>query len=277
MYDPPEGPPPGWRPLKDVTFAPVHDEHWPKLAARGWTTVTSAPDTDALVTAAAAFFAQPAAAKEVPGYTHIAGEKQLLTLTSPTQFPPAAAIWTQARKLLLEALAAVERSLAMPPGALSRFDGTHSILRVFDYEGAGLVAEPHCDLGLLTLVVSTTPGLEVWDDGWVPIERNSIAGTLLVGTELAFLTNGRYSAGRHRVVADGPRYSVVFALRAHWPTPIDYTTLSTPITGTFAGPPTAGELAQRIRATRYNINGPVEGRKRPALAQSAQSPANLSK
>jgi isopenicillin N synthase-like dioxygenase len=116
----------------------------------------------------------------------------------------------------------------------------------------------HRDLGLLSLVIGDTPGLEVWDRharSWFPIERSydSPAGSVLVGRQLECLSNGRYRAGGHLVrsypsaktrgptaLPDIPRkrhrYSIVFVLRAHSPIPIDTDNLTTSITGQFSHP-----------------------------------------
>lgn len=53
-------------------------------------------------------------------------------------------------------------------------DKTSTMLRLFRYEGqeAKEVAEPHADLGLLSVVVGDVPGLEVWDGaGWFAVEK----------------------------------------------------------------------------------------------------------
>jgi hypothetical protein len=143
----------------------------------------------------------------------------------------------------------------------------------------------HRDLGLLSLVVGNTPGLEVHDRHLnisFPIEKTyeSPAQTVLVGRQLERMTNGRYRAGGHLVrsypntkpkntdLPNSPesrqyRYSVVFVLRAHYPIPINTDNLTTPITGEFANPMrdiTAGDLFKKIHAAHYNINTEVEER-----------------
>lgn len=144
----------------------------------------------------------------------------------------------------------------------------------------------HRDLGLLSLVVGDTPGLEVYDrhqNRQFPIEQTyqTPAQTIMVGRQLERLTNGRYRAGGHLVrsypnpdvektnVPNYPysrqyRYSVVFVLRAHYPVPINTDALTTPITGEFRDPLrgiTAGNLFQKINAAHYNINTVMDERR----------------
>lgn len=62
----------------------------------------------------------------------------------------------------------------------------------------------HSDLGLLSLVHGDQPGLEVWDrysQDFFPLERSYTTpkATLLVGAQLARLTNIRYVPGGHQV------------------------------------------------------------------------------
>ena len=71
------------------------------------------------------------------------------------------------------------------------------------------------DLGLLSLVIGDTPGLEVLDNNicdengqgpcWHPIEQNYERGmaTLMSGRQLQFLTHDRFTPGGHRVMSYG--------------------------------------------------------------------------
>ncbi|KAF7350803.1 hypothetical protein MSAN_01641900 [Mycena sanguinolenta] len=117
-----------------------------------------------------------------------------------------------------------------------------SLLRLFRYvrpesasgEGKGgkrVVAEAHKDLGILTLVVGASPGLDARDAAgrWISVEdappfalSQRLTATLLVGQSLTYLTGGLFAAGTHRVSVlpppssapeDAFRYSLVFALR----------------------------------------------------------------
>lgn len=154
----------------------------------------------------------------------------------------------------------------------------------------------HKDLGLLSLVIGDSPGLEVFDrhaKGWFPIERsyNRPAGSILVGRQLQLLSNSRYTPGPHlvRSYTDSPaqvnesgepparkyRYSIVFVLRAHSPVPVDTDKLTTTITGDFKTPMrniVAGDLFRDIRNSHYNINTTIEKRneQRQKLAQKKQ-------
>jgi hypothetical protein len=193
-------------------------------------------------------------------------------------------------------------SLAMGDSGLKRFVGpcgsmqatdalkTATMLRLFRYEGwePKVVAEPHADLGLLSVVVGNVPGLEVWDgQNWFDIEReveqSGMRGaSLLVGRQLEKLSNGRYNAGGHRVVSYGAakpdvpqlslgtqqkryRFSIVFVLRAHEPVVIESEALETRVTGKWAEPMkgvTAGKLYEQIRGRHFNINIGVEEREK---------------
>lgn len=76
------------------------------------------------------------------------------------------------------------------------------------------------DLGLLSLVIGDTPGLEVSDQNleiggdspcWHPIEHNFERGmaTLMSGRQLQYLTRDRYQPGAHRVVSYGPHTPLI--------------------------------------------------------------------
>ncbi|KAF2489576.1 hypothetical protein BU16DRAFT_531112 [Lophium mytilinum] len=174
------------------------------------------------------------------------------------------------------------------------------MLRLFRYEGGEMkvVAEPHSDLGLLSLVIGDTPGLEVWDiptQCFFPIEKTyeNPAGSLLVGRQLERLSNYRYRAGGHQVKAYGRtearpstspsrqpqpnyRYSIVFVLRAHEPVIVDTDTLTTQITGKFEKPirgVTAGRFYEQIRNAHFNININVEEREEQRKKVAAKKAA----
>lgn len=143
----------------------------------------------------------------------------------------------------------------------------------------------HKDLGLLSLVVGDTPGLEVWDryvNRWYCIEKSyqsKSAASLLVGRYLERLSNGRYFAGGHRVrsypdptmqrvpasveIPRKYRYSIVFVLRAHSPVLVNTDNLTTDITGEFEQPLkdiTAGDVFKAISSACFNINTHKEER-----------------
>lgn len=217
---------------------------------------------------------------------------------------PAKKYWDLMGAYLEGTLGRVESSLTMQDDSLKRFVGpcgtmqftdstkTATMLRLFRYEGwdAKVVAEPHSDLGLLSVVVGDVPGLEVWDGhGWFDIEREvQRAGmrgaSMLVGRQLERMSCGRYAAGGHRVVSYGApkpttttttiaqeepekryRFSIVFVLRAHEPVVIDSEALETEITGKWENPlkgVTAGQMYEQIRGKHFNINIGIEEREK---------------
>lgn len=249
------------------------------------------------------------------GWSRVAGEKELLTLRRSGSACPdmlessARSLWHQCGQLTTEIVRGIEYSLDMLPHSLDPVvipecampqagnDRVETLLRMFRYErrseevdnaesnvqqnvGKGrLVAEPHRDLGILSLVIGSSPGLEVWDSSvgtWKPIEQPPYASaslgltaTLLVGETLTHLTNGRYLPGRHRVFVPPIstsessddhrqyRFSLVFALRPHSTAIISTAALTSPITGPFRYPMEgvkAGDLFAKIARSHWNIN-----------------------
>jgi hypothetical protein len=276
-----------------------------------------------LFAAAQSFFAQPSTEKQrwahklgsEEGWSSIPGEKEFITLRTLAYCPemlraPAALYWALMGRHLHSTLARITTSLDLPypedpDGALRRFVGpcafmpdddagkTATMLRLFRYEGTEpkVVAEPHADLGLLSVVVGNVPGLEVWNgQGWFEVEREAAVrgekgASLLVGRQLERFSNGRYPAGGHRVVAYGVppslpslsrlgesepaqkhyRFSIVFVLRAHEPVVVSSGQLQTRIIGQWAEPVegvTAGKLYEEIRGRHFNIN--IGGEEREA-------------
>ncbi|KIK61046.1 hypothetical protein GYMLUDRAFT_43145 [Collybiopsis luxurians FD-317 M1] len=269
----------------------------------------------ALFSASKSFFALPPSYKSTfetksgseEGWTCIPGEKEFITLRSTDNCPPelfsaVSEAWVQAGQVLNDTLARIAETLGLPPHSLTAYsepcaefrkERTATMLRLFRYEGneEKVVAEPHCDLGLLSFVMGDSPGLEVWNrhtGSFWAIEKSydgGPAGSLLVGRQLQRLSNGRYMAGGHRVQAygaeqdpskvesessptssspsEGPyRYSIVFVLRAHSPVPIDTDLLTTEITGPFSDPLkcSAGELFTETKRRHYNINTGIKQR-----------------
>ncbi|KAE8442259.1 hypothetical protein EG329_003519 [Mollisiaceae sp. DMI_Dod_QoI] len=308
------------RPLIPVILPRVHPHRHFALSDQGWTTIDmnlTLPDTfytsyQELLESSKSFFNLPMEEKEVfrtglgseDGWSRVEGEKEFITLRSLGSTPEllkkaASKYWAEAGDLLNETLGKIAESLGLPAEALTVYSEpcsrlgtkTATMLRLFRYEGfegkqSKVVAEAHRDLGLLSLAVGDTPGLEVYDRhlNWsFPIETtyNTPAQTVMVGRQLERLTNGRYRAGGHLVrsypnaesdqtngqSAPSPRqyrYSIVFVLRAHYPVPINTDTLTTPITGEFSKPLrdiAARDLFKSIHAAHYNINTAVEERK----------------
>jgi hypothetical protein len=272
---------------------------------------------ESLFAASRAFFNLPDSTKaqwkhklgSEEGWSSIPGEKEFITLRSLEYCPdilrdPAKRYWDLMGAYLESSLGRISTSLAMPDASLTRFVGpcntmqptdglkTATMLRLFRYESwdPKVVAEPHSDLGLLSVVVGNVPGLEVWDGhAWFDVEREvQRAGmrgaSLLVGRQLERLSNARYAAGGHRVVSYGLpnsvstaepdqtqdeekryRFSIVFVLRAHEPVLIDSDVLETAVTGKWQEPlkdVTAGKMYEEIRGRHYNINIGVEEREK---------------
>lgn len=227
----------------------------------------------ALFSASSAFFALPpdapaktrcaapsGAAASDEGFAAIPGEKQLITLRRTARAPgllrdAAADAWGVTGELFLHALEGIADTLELAD--LAVFDEmaaeargfeeskrASSLLRLFRYErpppeASGgtkkIVAESHKDIGLLTLVVGASPGLDARDPAtgaWVSVEDTPrgdtpgteprLTATLLAGQTLTYLTQGLYAAGVHRVSVlparspapeDAHRFSLVFALR----------------------------------------------------------------
>ncbi|KUJ11918.1 Clavaminate synthase-like protein [Mollisia scopiformis] len=306
-------------PLVPVMLPRVHPKRHFALSDQGWTTIDmNTNSSDALYTSyqellksSKAFFDLPMEEKETfktalgseDGWSRVEGEKEFITLRSLESTPEVlkeATIkyWSEAGGLLNEILVRIAESLGLPEESFTVYsepcsrlvEKTATMLRLFRYEGfegkqSKVVAEAHRDLGLLSLVVGDTPGLEVHDRhrNWsFPIERTyeTPSQTVLVGRQLERMTNSRYRAGGHLVrsypnpepgktdVPNHPdsrqyRYSIVFVLRAHYPIPINTDALTTPITGEFSNPMrdiTAGDLFKKIHAAHYNINTAVEER-----------------
>jgi isopenicillin N synthase-like dioxygenase len=317
-YASPPGLPPKRQqpPLIPVPLPLVLPEHRYSFAVQGWTTLTlSAPDDPrgpalrtslgALFAAAKLFFDRPEEYKarfatalgSEEGWSCIPGEKEFITVRaldrSPGELRGAAAdTWARVGDVLHESLGEAARSLGLAHDALQRFSApcvklkperTATLMRLFRYEGwhDGVVAEPHCDLGLVSFVAGDTPGLEVWtvtDRAFFPIEKYyedlSSQTTVLAGRQLQRLSNGRYVPGGHLVrsyprpeAGDGDdkkyRYSVVFALRAHDDVVIDVGSLTSEITGEntmVTHGQTARDLFANIRDSHYNINTGIDAR-----------------
>ena len=260
------------------------------------------------------------------GYTRIPDEKEYLTIRYATStgesshsaaqvgLPSASAeaaaiektiaeVWRDAAHLLHRILADVSNFLGIAPKA---WDGvvldslhlpprselaTPTLLRVFRYEPAAGGADPHRDLGLLTLCVCRGRGLEVLEfepaastggnlssaspggskdvaeggsshaaadqNQLVPVWRDAGEFTVLTGDTLRILSGNRIQAAPHRVVpTDEGRNSIVFALRATTRNPIDLAALG--------GQGTLDSLDfwKKIKSRRFNVNAQKEVRER---------------
>ncbi|KIJ52463.1 hypothetical protein M422DRAFT_64935 [Sphaerobolus stellatus SS14] len=168
-----------------------------------------------------------------------------------------------------------------------------------------LVAEPHIDLGLLTIVIGSSPGLEVYSRNsstnqgeWISIEQapystpspSGLTATVLAGETLTYLTNRRFIPGRHRVFVpsihpddspddrDAPyRFSLVFALRPHESALLSSSLLTTDITGPFICPLEGvygKELFDAISKSKYNVNTNQKDREAQKRRLQTKKPAN---
>jgi isopenicillin N synthase-like dioxygenase len=252
------------------------------------------PDGDAQKTA----FAAPSGAQaSEEGYSRIPGEKQILTCRSVPRSPEIVrdtvrAAWAASGALMQSAAKDIAHSLNLPPDAYSTFvdpcvtfheEKTPTLLRMFRYDRPSpgseptVVAQPHRDLGMLSLVIGHTPGLDVFEPAspahpngrWLSVEEptdpagRGLTATLLGGQVLNFLTQGRYTPGVHRVSVrpadDTPfRFSLVFALRPA-PAPMHTACFESPQIGPF--PPGAqlhgdsmASVFDRIMKSHWNIN-----------------------
>ncbi|KAI9642022.1 hypothetical protein NHQ30_009893 [Ciborinia camelliae] len=313
-------------PLRPVTFPHILPDDAPHFSGQGWSTLTFSPadlihtSSQKLLQASRSFFDLPPEYKSQfitadgtkGGWNRLEGEKEFITLRDISTTPPelqdaAKEFWDIAGDVLNRILGEIACSLAMNKELLTRYSEpcstlqekrTASMIRLFRYEGDAasekVVCEPHRDLGLLSLSISDVPGLEVLNGHFgefFPIEQSyeeRDAGTLLVGRELEFLTNGRYRAAGHLVrmypveplmetepqekenghekhIPEGKqyRYSIVFVLRGHEEIEIDTDELRTPITGRWEKPMRGmqmGNLYRRYMSSHININVDVEER-----------------
>lgn len=326
-YAPPPGPPPGCPDFVDFPF--LSPEQIPTLYSQGYACVHLPVDHPLLVAATTLFatsrdfFATPLHHKEqfrLPqhpekkeqsseeGWLRIEGEKELLTIRRSGHLcPPEVTddtrnLWRECGSFMQTMMCAVEQSLGLDSGAfdnvvkgecaLPEQDRHETLLRMFRYEtteAPRLVAAHHRDIGLLSLVIGSSPGLDVWDNRtkrWVAIEKdgdgigqNGLTFTFLVGQTLARLTNNRYKSGVHRVLVppvDPPssaddakhRYSLVFALRPYKEAIISTSSLTSKVTGDFEHPlegVKAQALFSAIANAHWNVNGPVAEREAQRL------------
>ncbi|KIM81841.1 hypothetical protein PILCRDRAFT_8500 [Piloderma croceum F 1598] len=227
------------------------------------------------------------------GWSRVEGEKEMFTFRRNSTCPSDEVVknarsnvqqlWRECGNFMQEMMQPIETSLELRRGAFGNVvnqecalpaDEIHeTLLRMFRYERASetrIVSAKHRDIGLLSLVIGSSPGLEVWDntitrrdpitgvvsDGdWVAIENDDNATqsqggltfTFLIGETLTALTNDLYQPGIHRVSvppADPSsatdeskyRYSLVFALRPYRQATVYTPSLTTAVTGEFKWP-----------------------------------------
>ncbi|TEY58778.1 hypothetical protein BOTCAL_0200g00060 [Botryotinia calthae] len=314
-------------PLRPVKFPFILPAHAPHLSDQGWSTLSFSPtdpihiSSQKLLQASKSFFDLPPEYKSrfltgkgtEEGWNRVEGEKEFITLREINTTPPelldaAKEFWDITGDVLNRILGEIASSLGMKTELLTRYsepclklnhEKTATMIRLFRYESdvidGKVVSEPHRDLGLLSLSISDVPGLEVMDiqsKKSFPIEQSfegKDTGTLLVGRELYFLSNGRYNAGGHSVrmypstaTRNEPngkenesdqetptrkhyRYSIVFVLRGHEDVSIDTDELRTPITGRWKKPMKGlkmENLYRRFMSKYVNINEEMEERQK---------------
>lgn len=245
--------------------------------------------------------ASGAAASE-EGYSTIPDEKSILTVKTSTHCPHTLrndlqTAWNLTGSFMEKIMTAIAHTLELHPDVFSPFvtpcialpaaERTPTLVRMFRYDRpAGpeptVNAEKHKDLGLLSLVVGQSPGLQALDsktNAWVSVEDESnlptdaltrsagLTATLLTGETLAFLSRGNYRAGVHRVVcapsvenaAGGPyRFSIVYTLRAA-PAPLFTKDFESRVVGEFGpGERVEGQssavMFEKIMRTHWNVN-----------------------
>ncbi|KAJ6546656.1 hypothetical protein DFH09DRAFT_1170703 [Mycena vulgaris] len=263
------GPPPGAYPsCQNATelAAYVHDS-LTVLATQGWLSSSTFFDLPSDSPEKVQFAAPAGKAASDEGFSDIAGEKQRITLRRLSGTPPllrkaGPEAWDATGQLFLETIRGIAGSLELEDvhvfddmsseaQGFSKTQRAPSLLRLFRYNRPGLdahgmqgtkkvVAEGHKDLGILTLVLGQSPGLDARDPAtgqWVSVEDAPGGGggpcltaTLLAGQTLTYLTRGLYASGVHRVSVlpsttpeDKYRFSLVFALR-----PSPTSTIATP-------------------------------------------------
>lgn len=253
--------------------------------------------------------ASGAAASE-EGFSQIPNEKSIMTVKTAAHCPPLLqpdlqAAWSLTGAFLGKIATAIARTLDLDPDVFAPFvdpcttlpqtHRTPTLVRMFRYDrpptgdasrGPKINAEKHKDLGILSLVVGHSPGLQALDsqtNAWVSVEDDAnlppgskarsagLTATLLSGETLAFLSRGQYKAGVHRVVCAPPssssakeeggdpyRFSIVYTLRAA-PAPLFTKRFESDVVGRF-GPGEAAEgessavLFERIMRTHWNVN-----------------------
>ena len=247
----------------------------------------------------------PAASEE--GYSKISGEKSIITTRTSDRCPPILrdqleTAWRVTGAFMQKITAAIAQTLDLDPRVFEPFvtpcatlteTKTPTQLRMFRYDRpqgteATVNAEKHKDLGLLSLVIGHSPGLQVLDSAattWVSIEEppsispsttarsNNLTATLLGGETLSFLTRNNYRAGVHRVVcapasvAKEPyRFSIVFTMRIA-AAPLYTKNFESEVTGKFeeyerVEGKSSSVLFEKIMKSHWNINAAKDVREK---------------
>ena len=182
------------------------------------------------------YAAASGAAASEEGYSEIPNENSIMTVKTSSHCPPILrselqTAWDLTGALLQKIITAIAHTLELDPTVFAPFINpcinlpettrTPTLTRMFRYDRPPRGADPkvnaerHKDLGLLSLVVGHSPGLQALDatsNAWVSVEDEAnlppgsitrsggLTATLLSGETLAFLSRGKYRAGVHRVV-----------------------------------------------------------------------------
>lgn len=116
---------------------------------------------------------------------------------------------TEERKLALELMSAITESLGLGPKYLvNKMDEGMQVMAVNCYPPCpqpdiSLGLPPHSDYTCLTIVLQSSPGLEILDteDGsWKMVPKMQSALQVHVGDHLEVLSNGRYKSVVHRAI-----------------------------------------------------------------------------
>ncbi|KAF7312453.1 hypothetical protein MIND_00258800 [Mycena indigotica] len=267
------------------------------LASQGWLSLPLPPDLEELYSAlfsrSAEYFSLPTTASDKTrfaaptgadasdeGFFDIPEEKQLITIRRQLGMPSllrdaSNTAWNATGHLFLDTMHNIAESLELEDdlgifddmcieaGGFEGKDRASSLLRLFRYDRPPtgsekrIVAEGHKDLGLLTLVVGSSPGLDARDANtgeWISVEdgaNSRLTATLLSGQTLTYLTRNLFAAGPHRVSvlppssSDDPyRFSLVFALR---PAPLALIS-----TSRFARSPLVGPFPEELLSYEKN-------------------------
>ena len=266
----------------------------------------------------------PAASEE--GYSKIEGEKAILTSRTSNRCPELLLsdlkrAWDLTGAFMEKTIRAIAVALDLKEDVFLPFvdpcttlteTKTPTQLRMFRYDRPPIGSQPtvnaakHKDLGLLSLVIGHSPGLQVLDtsnDVWLPIEEDvclppnartrsgGLTATLLGGETLTFLTRGQYKAGIHRVVCapieasngnpDPFRFSIVYTLRPA-PAPLYTKDFESEVTGKFGvNEQCEGEsmsvLFEKIMKSHWNINAARDVREKQRQEQVARRRAAAEK
>lgn len=210
------------------------------------------------------------------GFYRVDGEKEYVTLRRQIHDDlafeaEASQAWKEIAQLLHLILIDLSRAEGMAttawdsmvgsslslPALETNLDDVITLMRIFRYYPTTGVADPHTDLGLLTLCVGDGEGLEVFDTSVKPPQwRPAARATILVGETLRKLSGGIIRAGLHRVVGNSQgRSSIVFALRPDLEGSIDMTAFGG------EGVVEARGFYADVKARKYNVNAKPEMRK----------------